>query len=204
MSAHGCGLCGQNRANTLVITHSPVSVFHLCRVPDPQHWGSRQDWVNPSDELQSPWSPHWLLFSAAAQRDRGATGKARQIRCWHPAQQPWREPAPLSYQGASQDCLWASVCLCVCTSAVRLWSLVDSFKDGSLGGQMGLSRVLRVCDPTQSTWFILGARMWAFRGGVFLVCWSRKKSCQCKLRFWDRGMGTENSKSTWFSVGSNE
>lgn len=73
-------LCGHNGANTLVITHSPSSVFHLCRVPDPQHWGSRQDWVNPSDELQSPWSPHWLLFSAAAQRD------SRQREDWQAKQ----------------------------------------------------------------------------------------------------------------------
>lgn len=101
-------LCGQNRANTLMITHSPSSVFHLCTVPDPQRWGNRQDWVNPYDELQSPQSPHWLLFSVCSGLELASSYS-----------EAWLEPAVLSSQGTSEDCssllsVGIPKCVCVC------------------------------------------------------------------------------------------
>lgn len=70
---------GRTGASTLMITHSPSSVFHLHRVPDLQRWGNQQSGL--SQRLW--WAPAPLLSTLAPilcfglPASRGVTGKAR-------------------------------------------------------------------------------------------------------------------------------
>lgn len=178
-------------ASTLVITHSPSSVFHLRSVPDPQRCGSRHDWVNFSDELQYPWSPHWLLFSVAehlagheqeewqASQGRADTGPGLASVY----SEPWGEPAVRSSQSTLEDCsplLSGGVAKCgyvrtrICVG--RLGSEGSSCQTKASVDCPGRSQDSLL--ELKSTWFILGVRMWAFGGVIFIVCWSGEKTCQ--------------------------
>lgn len=101
-----------------MITHSPSSVFHLHRVPDPQRWGNQQSglsqrlWWAPAPLLQTL-APILCFGLSGLPAARGVTGKAR-LRLW-------RAGAGTSYLNGSSrvfhrtalPCLSADIPKCV-------------------------------------------------------------------------------------------
>lgn len=188
----GCAFfcVGRTGANTLVITHSPSSVFHLCRVPDPQRWGSRQDWVNWSDELQYPWSPHWLLFSGPVRyaSQQQEEWQARQGRAYSGLElassysEPWGEPAVLSSQGPFDDCstllslgvpkcVFVYIYIYIGRCVVRLWSESSACQTTASVDCPGRFRVSTWAE--KHTIYFRGKDVGIQRGHIYslLVCW---------------------------------
>lgn len=147
-----------------------------------------------------------------AKQGRACTGPGLASSYWEPR----GEPAVLSSQGTSDVCSpLLSVGVPKYERAGRLWSeksacliyrrqLVQT--DGTV--LLGAVCLLRL----RGTWFILGARMWAFRGVIFIVRWSGWEDVPVKAQILKKRHGDRKLKVSlfrghgWllFPVGCNE
>lgn len=110
-----------------MITHSPSSVFHLRRVPDPQHWGNQQSglsqrlWWAPAPLL--PTLAPILCFGASGlPAASGVTGKARLRLRRARAGTSYFTVAPRVFRRTALPCLSADIPKCVCKDV--FWQIV--------------------------------------------------------------------------------